>query len=49
MCGHNDTNQKYNLTELLVDLQKGYTTEEQRRLHNGDSAGGPEEVEVEFF
>lgn len=39
----------YNLTELLADLQKGYTTEEQRRLHNGDSAGGPEEVEVEFF
>lgn len=41
--------EKYNLTELLEDLQKGYTTEEQRRLHHGDSAGGPEDVEVEFF
>ena len=41
--------EKYNLTELLGDLQKGYTTEEQRRLHHGESAGGPEDVEVEFF
>lgn len=39
----------YNLADLLADLQKGYTTEEQRRLHNGESVGGPEEVEIDFF
>ena len=39
----------YHVEGLLAELQKGYTTEEQRRLHNGESAGGPEDVEVEFF
>lgn len=41
--------EKYNLTGLLEELQKGYTTEEQHRLHQGESAGGPEDVEVDFF
>jgi len=41
--------EKYNHAELLAELQKGYTTEEQRRLHNGESAGGPEDVEIDFF
>ena len=41
--------EKYCLTSLLDSLRKGYTTEEQHRLHDGESAGGPEEKEVEFF
>lgn len=41
--------EKYDLSGLLEHLQKGYTTEEQRRLHNGESAGGPEDIEIDFF
>lgn len=41
--------EQYNLTGLLNELHKGFTTEEQRRLHIGENAGGPEGEEVEFF
>ena len=41
--------EKYDLSSLLEQLKKGYTTEEQRRLHDGQDAGGPEDSEVDFF
>jgi hypothetical protein len=41
--------EKYDLSVLLEQLKKGYTTEEQRRLHDGQAAGGPEDVDVDFF
>lgn len=41
--------EQYDLSGLLEQLHKGYTTEEQRRIHKGEEAGGPEDVEVEFF
>ncbi len=41
--------EKYNLNELLAELQKGYTTEEQHRVHSGEAAAGPDDVDVEFF
>ena len=41
--------ESYDLTDLLEHLKKGYTTEEQRRLHEGEDAGGPEDVDIDFF
>ncbi len=46
---HHGVFEDYHVEGLLAELQKGYTTEEQRRLHKGENAGGPEDVEVEFF
>lgn len=39
----------YDLSELLAKLHKGYTTQEQHRLHQGESAGGPDDVDIEYF
>ena len=39
----------YDSSSLLEQLKKGYTTEEQRRLHDGQEAGGPEDSDVDFF
>ena len=39
----------YNVETLLAEMEKGYTTNEQRSIHHGGEADAPGSAEVEYF